>query len=112
VLTAIGAALDIGAEVVLVPGNHDHRLIAPWLETRGESGPLPPLSLEEHAGADATAATAAIAAMLAPARLDVAYPGVWLADGVYATHGHYVDRHSTVPSFRASRRRRARPRPR
>jgi hypothetical protein len=37
--------------------------------------------------------------MLAPATVDVAYPGLWLADGVYATHGHYVDRHSTVPSF-------------
>jgi hypothetical protein len=37
--------------------------------------------------------------MLAPARVDVAYPGLWLADGVYATHGHYVDRHSTVPSI-------------
>jgi len=99
VLTAIGAALGAGAEVVLVPGNHDHRLLAPWLEGRGESGPPPPLSLEEHAGPDATAATTAIAAMLAPARVDVAYPGLWLADGVYATHGHYVDRHSTVPSF-------------
>ena len=40
-----------------------------------------------------------VARMLAPASVDVAYPGVWLADGVYATHGHYVDRHSTVPSF-------------
>ncbi len=37
--------------------------------------------------------------MLGRARLDVAYPGVWLADGVYATHGHYLDRHVTIPSF-------------
>jgi hypothetical protein len=27
----------------------------------------------------------------------VAYPGVWLRDDVYATHGHYLDRHHTVP---------------
>ena len=24
---------------------------------------------------------------------------MWLADGVYATHGHYLDRHVTIPSF-------------
>jgi len=98
VLGAIGAALG-DRDVVLVAGNHDHRLVAPWLEGRGVSGPPPPLGLEERAGAEATPATAAIAAMLAPARLHVAYPGLWLAPGVYATHGHYVDRHSTVPSF-------------
>jgi len=27
----------------------------------------------------------------------VAYPGVWLRDDVYAIHGHYGDRHNTVP---------------
>jgi hypothetical protein len=98
VLAAIGNAMA-GGEVVLVAGNHDHRLLAPWLEGRGDGGRLPPLGLEERPGPDATPATAAVAALLAPAHVDVAYPGVWLADGVYATHGHYVDRHSTVPSF-------------
>src|SRR4051812_15931717 len=97
VLREIGQAL--GGELVLVPGNHDHRLLSEWLEGRGTGGRPPPLSLEERAGPDATAATAAIAEMVAPSTLDVAYPGLWLADGVYATHGHYVDRHSTVPSF-------------
>jgi hypothetical protein len=98
VLEAIGAAMRAG-EVILVAGNHDHRLVAPWLESRGNGARPPALTLEEHAGPGATAATAAIAEMLAPATLDVAYPGVWLTEGVYATHGHYVDRHSTVPSF-------------
>ena len=37
--------------------------------------------------------------MVQPASLDVVYPGIWLDDGVYATHGHYLDRHVTVPSF-------------
>ncbi|MEA2289872.1 MAG: hypothetical protein QOD55_1869 [Solirubrobacteraceae bacterium] len=96
-LEAIGAALG-DAEVVLVAGNHDHRLVAPWLERRGQAGPPPPLALEEHAGPDATPATEAIARMLGPATLRVAYPGVWLADGVYATHGHYLDRHLTMPT--------------
>ena len=31
--------------------------------------------------------------LLAPARVQVRYPGVWLAPRVFATHGHYVDRH-------------------
>ena len=35
--------------------------------------------------------------MLAPRTVRVAYPGVWLRDDVYATHGHYIDRHITVP---------------
>ena len=30
---------------------------------------------------------------LAPARVRVHYPGVWLSDRVWATHGHYLDRH-------------------
>jgi hypothetical protein len=29
----------------------------------------------------------------------VAYPGVWLRDDVYATHGHYLDLHTTLPAF-------------
>jgi hypothetical protein len=37
--------------------------------------------------------------MLSPARLRVAYPGVWLREDTYATHGHYCDRHTTVPMF-------------
>jgi hypothetical protein len=33
------------------------------------------------------------------ASIELAYPGVWLRPGVYATHGHYLDRHLTVPTF-------------
>ena len=98
VLGAIGERLG-DAEVVLVAGNHDHRLVAPWLEARGHDGPPPPLGVDERAGPDATVHTERLARMLAPASLTVAYPGLWLADGVYATHGHYLDRHVTVPSF-------------
>ena len=39
----------------------------------------------------------ALVESLAPARVRVAYPGVWLREDVYATHGHYGDRHNTVP---------------
>ena len=40
-----------------------------------------------------------LAELARPARLRIAYPGVWLRDDVYALHGHYVDLHSTVPTF-------------
>jgi predicted phosphodiesterase len=98
VLRAIGRRLGPEGEVVLVPGNHDFRLIAPWLEWRLRDGPAP-LGLEERAGAEASTGTRAIARELGPAALDVAYPGIWLSEGVYATHGHYLDRHVTIPSF-------------
>jgi hypothetical protein len=98
VFQAIGERLGADAEVVLVPGNHDYRLLAPWLDWRARSAPAA-LGLEEHAGPKATTATRAVARMVAPAALDVVYPGLWLGDGVYATHGHYLDRHITVPSL-------------
>jgi len=98
VLKAMGEALGPDGEVVLVPGNHDFRLIAPWLDWRARNGPEP-LGLQERAGPKASIGTRAIGRMLQPASLDVVYPGLWLDDGVYATHGHYLDRHITVPSF-------------
>ena len=98
VLKAIGETLGPDGEVVLVPGNHDFRLISPWLEWRSRNGPEP-LGLQERAGPKASIGTRSIARMLQPASLDVVYPGIWLDDGVYATHGHYLDRHVTVPSF-------------
>jgi hypothetical protein len=99
ILEELGGALGSGCEVVLVPGNHDHALVAPWLEARGAHVEPAPLGLEEHPGSGASAATEAIAQWLSPASLTVAYPGVWLRDDVYATHGHYLDRHTTVPTF-------------
>lgn len=95
---AIGAALPDATPVVLVPGNHDHELITPWLEDRAlrRAGPL---GLEERAGGDVSPPVAALTGWLAPATVEVAYPGVWLRDDVYATHGHFLDRHVTVPTF-------------
>jgi calcineurin-like phosphoesterase family protein len=98
VLRAIGERLGADGEVVLVPGNHDFRLISPWLEWRSRNGPEP-LGLQERAGPKASTGTRAVARMLQPAAVDVVYPGIWLDDGIYATHGHYLDRHVTVPSF-------------
>jgi len=93
--TALGEAMA-GREVVLVPGNHDHRLLGPWLErARGEERPatLDELVAEPHP------AVRSIAGWLGDARLEVRYPGVWVRDDVYATHGHYLDSHVTLPTI-------------
>jgi hypothetical protein len=94
-----GAALGRDGEIVLVPGNHDHALVAPWLERRRRDGVPPPLGLAETATWEPGDAVAALAEAAAPARLTLAYPGVWLRDDVYAMHGHYMDRHITVPTL-------------
>jgi hypothetical protein len=91
---SLGKAVD---EVVLVPGNHDHRLAEPWFARRGLDGAAAPLGLEAAVDWRAGEPLQAIAGWLGAARLRVAYPGVWLRDDVYATHGHYLDRHTTVP---------------
>jgi hypothetical protein len=44
-------------------------------------------------------ALARIAEWAAPARTTIAYPGLWVRPDVYATHGHYLDCHLTVPTL-------------
>lgn len=95
----VGTALGRDGEIVLVPGNHDHALVAPWLERRRRDAVPPPLGLAETATWEPGDAVAALAEAAAPARLTLAYPGVWLRDDVYALHGHYMDRHITVPTL-------------
>ncbi len=93
VLAELGAALG-DVEVVLVPGNHDSRLAEPLLDRLSlADAPLPLEGLAEPAAGPA----AALAAALSPARLSIAYPGIWVRDDVYATHGHYMDVHLRLP---------------
>jgi hypothetical protein len=100
VLLAIGAALGPEGEVIVVPGNHDHTLVDGWLQDRMADAVPPPLGLEERMPPwSASSAAAVIAGALAPADCSFAYPGVWLRDDVYATHGHYLDLHTTVPTI-------------
>ncbi|QEC49969.1 hypothetical protein FSW04_21970 [Baekduia soli] len=98
VLRDLAGALPRGAEVVLVPGNHDYALAAPWLAAHAG-----PLGLETWiAPAEASPAAGQVAAWLGAGEgraVDLAYPGLWLRDDVYATHGHYLDPHGTVPTF-------------
>ena len=95
----LGRALE-GSELVLVAGNHDHALIEPWLARRGEQPDPAPLGVEQLLDpAEASSAYAQLAAWSAPATVRVAYPGLWLRPDVYATHGHYLDCHLTVPTL-------------
>jgi predicted phosphodiesterase len=89
-----------GREVVVCAGNHDHALIAPWLAARGLEAPAP-LGLERRLDAEEVGSPmlAQMAEWASPARVTVAYPGLWVRPDVYATHGHYLDCHLTVPTL-------------
>lgn len=97
VLAELGAVLGPDGEALLLVGNHDHHLLDPWLARRAERGP--PLGLEAEVDWREGEPLAALVRALRPARVRVAYPGAWLAPGVYATHGHYLDAETTLPTF-------------
>jgi predicted phosphodiesterase len=92
---ALGRAMA-GRRVLLVPGNHDHAFAEAWLaRLRLDGERLPaeaewPVSIEDGAAGR-------IAAWMPDCEVSLAYPGVWLRPDVYATHGHYLDLHLTVP---------------
>ena len=85
-----------GREILLVPGNHDHRLAEPLLEGEALRDRGGSLGLEQRESPSAEPATT-IDAWLGKAALEIAYPGAWLREDVYATHGHYMDCHMSLP---------------
>ena len=96
----VGAALGPGGELLMTAGNHDHGLIAGWIDARLQSESSGFLGLSEPLEpAQAGPLAQRLAELAAPATLRLAYPGFWLRDDVYALHGHYADLHSTVPTF-------------
>lgn len=88
VLRALGARLGPGREVIIVPGNHDAPLVRAWIRAQG-----PRLTIDATVPPDVTRALAMVVSWLGPAKVRVHYPGVWLGDGIWATHGHYLNRH-------------------
>ncbi len=91
VLARLAGALGRGGEVVVVPGNHDGVLIRDHLRASLAAGrPLRPAARLPRT---ASPELDALCSWLSPARVEVRYPGLWVADGVWATHGHYLDRH-------------------
>ncbi len=99
VFAAWGQALGAAGEIVLVAGNHDHGLVSPWLRGRGARRVPAPLGLDAGTGPRASPAVGRLAKAAAPAKLTVRYPGLYLRDDVYATHGHYLDCLTTLPAF-------------
>ena len=88
VLRALGRRLGPDREVLIVPGNHDAELVRGWIRMRGSD-----LAPETEVPPDATLALAHLIDCLGPAKVAVRYPGAWLSPTVWATHGHYLDRH-------------------
>jgi predicted phosphodiesterase len=94
VLEAVGRA-TAGKQLVLVPGNHDYELVAPALERArldGDGG----VALDGWYPPDGALAER-LARLMPDTDVRLAYPGVWLREDVFATHGHYLDLHLTVP---------------
>ncbi len=92
----LGAAIG-DREVIVAPGNHDHHLAEPLLDALSlDGGDEGALGLEQRRDSS-PGPTAQIDSWLGAARLQVAYPGLWLRDDVYATHGHYLDAHLALP---------------
>src|ERR1700754_2747151 len=97
---ALGARLGAEKELILLSGNHDHGIAAGWIDARLQSEPSGFLGLEQRfSPADAGPLARRLAEAAKPTRIQLAYPGLWLRDDVYAFHGHYADVHATVPTF-------------
>ena len=78
-----------GARVVIVAGNHDHALLTEPVQGQferrvrpGDEGPV-----------------GRIASWMPQSEVLVSYPGYRIRDDVYATHGHYLDAHNSVPTI-------------
>jgi UDP-2,3-diacylglucosamine pyrophosphatase LpxH len=89
---ALGAALG-GRWLTFVPGNHDHRLAEDALRRAGRLG------LEQRFEVRPDDALDQVVRVVGDTPVELAYPGVWLRDDVYATHGHYLDCHSEARTF-------------
>jgi predicted phosphodiesterase len=96
-LELLGTAVGNEGEIIYVPGNHDHRLAESVLDRR-TLGPPAHLDLEQRFE-PTTDLAAQLAELTRPARFNLAYPGLWLRDDVYAIHGHYLDCHMAIPTI-------------
>jgi len=100
-LLAARSLLGGDRELIVTAGNHDHLMVTTWLDARALREPMPePLDCEQRIDpAEASPMLAQIARWASPARVTVAYPGLWIRPDVYAMHGHYLDAHLTVPTL-------------
>jgi hypothetical protein len=94
----LGEALG-GARVTIVPGNHDHQLADPLLDDHRLDPAGGALPVDASIPAPAWGPLGRLAGWLGDSELTLAYPGIWIRDDVFATHGHYLDAHNTVPTL-------------
>lgn len=85
VLQALAERLGPSKRILLVAGNHDHNLVHDWAVARDDA-----LGLTGTVPGDASRMLKLMLSWLDATQVEVHYPGLWLADGVYATHGHYL----------------------
>jgi len=91
VLRDIATRLGPDTEIVVVPGNHDRLLIRAWLRAPGR---VLGLDTKVPAGPDLPLLQRLVGWLgEGGATVTIRYPGVWLDDRIWATHGHYLDRH-------------------
>jgi UDP-2,3-diacylglucosamine pyrophosphatase LpxH len=86
ILRTIAERMGSDKQLVLVAGNHDHGLVSAWARGRGAS-----LAREDVVPADASPLLAQVASWLEATRVEIRYPGVWLGEGIWAAHGHYLN---------------------
>ena len=81
VFADLGRALGPDGELLIVAGNHDHGLVAGWIDSRLQTEPPGFLGLEQRiTPVEAGPLAARLAEHASPARVSVAYPGLWLRD--------------------------------
>jgi len=104
----LGEALP-GRRITVLAGNHDHHveLAAHGLGVLGLI-PLVPgwknrkdAMLVSRTAPASSRPLALIAERMPGNEIELAYPGVWLRPRTYATHGHYLDAHMTIPRLEA-----------
>jgi UDP-2,3-diacylglucosamine pyrophosphatase LpxH len=88
IIRALGSRLGADREAVVIPGNHDGPLVRSWVRRRGTE-----LAADTPVHPGVTPVLERLCSWLAPARVSVRYPGAWLSERVWATHGHYLDLH-------------------
>ncbi len=81
VLRAIAERLGPNKQVLLLPGNHDHALVREWARAAG-----PELPRENLVPPESSESLARVVSWLEATQVEVHYPGVWLGEGVWATH--------------------------
>jgi len=88
-----------GRQVVIAAGNHDHPLVAGWLESRRLRPSPQSLPVDSCVKAPRSGPLGTIVRRMPDCEVMLAYPGLRVRDDVYATHGHYLDLHMTVPTL-------------